>query len=58
MASGELKEQCGDNTQELKLKIPCKLAERIDACAMEDGSTITMIVIEALDAFLRERNKR
>ena len=46
-------DQCSDPTQELSLKIPCRLAERVDAYAKEKGTDIENVVIEALDAFLR-----
>jgi hypothetical protein len=57
MNSNNFKEQCADLTQELKIHIPCRLAERIEAFASKNGSTITAVVIEALDIFLREQNQ-
>jgi len=48
---------CADITQELTIKLPCRLAERAEAYAKENGNTITGVVIEALDRFLREGNR-
>ena len=47
-----------DNDREKKIKdlhvrIPWRLAERVKAHAEENDTTITNVVIEALDAFLR-----
>jgi hypothetical protein len=51
-------DQCVDPTQELTLKIPCIMAERIEAYATEMGTDIDGVVIEALDMFLRNPNNR
>jgi len=45
--------ECADPTQSLNLEIPCVLAERIERYAKENGSTVTGVMIEALDKFLR-----
>lgn len=47
-----------DQIQELSIKIPCRLAERVEAYALETDNTITGVVIEALDKLLRERKNR
>ena len=58
MENGSFNDQCADLTQEYKIKIPCRLAERVEAYASANKTTITLVVIEALDLFLREqRNK-
>ena len=41
-------------TKEFNIQIPCRLAERVESYASKNHTEITMIVIEALDAFLRE----
>ncbi len=51
-------DHCTDPTQELSIKIPCRLAERVDAYARDTGTDIENVVIEALDVFLRGRNNR
>jgi len=57
MNSHNFKEQCADPTQELKVNIPCRLAERIELYASKNKSTLTAVIIEALDIFLREQNQ-
>ena len=46
---------CADDTQQLTIHLPCRLAERVDKYAKENGNTVTGVVIEALDALLRGR---
>ncbi len=59
MKNSTVADQCTDPTQELSIKIPCRLAERVEAYANETGSTIEGVVIEALDVFLRDhKNQR
>ena len=48
--------KCTDETQLITIHLPCRLAERVDKCANVNGSTITNVVIEALDAFLSGQN--
>ena len=44
---------CTDDTQLITMHIPCRLVERAEKYANENGNTITGVVIEALDSFLR-----
>ena len=44
---------CTDDTQLITMQIPCRLVERAEKYATENGNTVTGVVIEALDAFLR-----
>ena len=53
MNSDDFKTQCADPEQELILKIPCRLAERIEAYTSANDTNIENVVIEALDVFLR-----
>ncbi|MGD9106724.1 MAG: hypothetical protein PVH55_03010 [Desulfobacterales bacterium] len=53
MDSENFKDQCSDITKEFKLHIPCILAERVEAYASDNNTTINSVVIEALDSFLR-----
>ena len=55
MKKDSVADQSADPTQELSIKIPCRLAERVEAYATETGDDITGVVIEALDVFLRGR---
>ncbi len=47
-----------DPTEELSVRIPCVLAERVAAYAKETGDTITNVIIEALDFFLMRQPPR
>ena len=46
---------CSDDTQQITIPLPCRLAERVDKYAKENGNTVTGVVIEALDTLLRGR---
>ena len=46
---------CSDATQQFTIHLPCRLAERVDKYAKENGNTVTGVVIEALDVLLRGR---
>ena len=56
MKEESIKNQCTDPTQSLTLEIPCALVERIERYVKENGSTVTGVMIEALDRFLRNTN--
>jgi len=58
MNDKNFKDQCTDLTKEFNLQIPCRLAERVEAYASANNATITGVVIEALDTFLREQQSR
>jgi hypothetical protein len=58
MENGSFSDQCADLTQEFRIKIPCRLAERVETYASANKTTMTMVVIEALDLFLREQRKK
>ena len=55
MDSENFKDQCSDMTKEFNIQIPCILAERVEAYAKDNNTSIAGVVIEALDAFLREQ---
>ncbi len=57
MDSERFKIECTNPTQELAIQIPCRLAERINAYASQNDSTIINVVIETLDIFLRNQKK-
>lgn len=44
---------CSGDTKEFTVHIPCRLAKRAERYARENGNTVTGVVIEALDTFLR-----
>ena len=53
-----ISDQCADPAKELSIKIPCRLAQRVETYARENGTDIENVLIEALDVFLREPNNR
>ena len=58
MKSESTKDQCSDLIQEFKIQIPCRLAERAEAYAAANNATITGVVIEALDTFLKNQTNQ
>ena len=44
---------CNDDTQQFTIHLPCRLAQRAEKYAKDNGYTVTGVVIEALDTFLR-----
>ena len=46
---------CDERTAEFNINIPCPLAERIEAFANENNTTLTTVIIEAVDTFLRKQ---
>ena len=58
MTSDNFKNQCSDITKEFNIQIPSRLAERVEAYTKTNNTTIAGIVIEVLDAFLREQQGR
>jgi len=58
MENKNFKDQCTDMTKEFNIQIPCRLAERVEAYSSENNTDITLIVIEALDTFLREQKTK
>jgi len=49
----ELKNQCQDLTQSLTIELPCRMVERVERYAKENGMDAAGVLIEALDEFLR-----
>jgi predicted DNA-binding protein len=43
-----------ENTLQITIQLPTRLAERVEKYARENGNTVTGVVIEALDTFLRQ----
>jgi len=52
-----LESACSDPTEEFTIRIPCALAKRVAAYAFDNQSTVTGVIIEALDYFLRHGGK-
>ena len=58
MDNENFKNQNSAATKEFNIRIPGRLAERVESYASKNHTEITMIVIEALDTFLRENQKK
>ena len=56
MDNENFKNQGSAATREFNIRIPGRLAERVEAYASKNHAEITIIAIEALDAFLRKNN--
>ena len=46
--------QAGEATREMNIRLPQRLAERIETYAKQNNTVITQVVIEAIDLFLRK----
>jgi len=55
MEDKEILNECTDPTQSITIEIPCAMAERMIKLAEEKQTTLSNILIEAVDAFLRKR---
>jgi len=58
MDNENFKDQCSDLTKAFTVQIPCRLVERVEGFASATHTTITSVVIEALDTFLRSQKNR
>lgn len=58
MAQTMTEENHKEKTEDLHIRIPAILAKRVRNFASENDTSITGVVIEALDIFLREHNKQ
>ena len=47
--------ECADPTQSMTIELPCTMAERVLKLAEEKDTTLSNILIEALDTFLRNQ---
>ena len=53
MEDQSIAKACSQETQKITIDLPCKLAERAERYAKATGNSVTGVVIEALDTFLR-----
>ena len=49
------KNECADPTQSMTIELPCAMIERVQKLADEKNTTLSNILIEALDSFLRKQ---
>jgi predicted transcriptional regulator len=47
--------ECTDPTESMTIELPCAMIERVQKLAAEKNTTLSNILIEALDSFLREQ---
>ncbi len=50
-----LSNECSDPTQTLTVELPCQMVERIERYAKKNETSVTGVLIEALDGFLRKQ---
>ncbi|MCM2286070.1 MAG: hypothetical protein NDI81_14890 [Desulfobacula sp.] len=47
--------ECTDPTESMTIDLPCAMIERVQKLAAEKNTTLSNILIEALDSFLRKQ---
>ncbi len=47
--------ECKDPTQSITIELPCAMAERVIKLSEEKETSLSSILIEALDSFLRNQ---
>lgn len=55
MDNNTFADECKDPTQNITITLPCAMAERVQKLADEKQTTLSNILIEALDSFLRRQ---
>jgi hypothetical protein len=55
MMTEEIKNECIEATDSLTIELPCQIIERIERYAKDNKTTVTGVLIEALDTFLRKQ---
>lgn len=55
MDNDENLNECADPTQSMTIELPCAMVERVQKLADEKGTSLSNILIEALDTFLRKQ---
>ena len=58
MDNEKFMDQNSDRAKVFNLKIPYRLAERVETYVDTNNTTFTGVVIEALDTFLRKQQNR
>ncbi len=56
MNRDDILNECLDPKESITIDLPCEMATRVQKLADENNTTLSNIVIEALDAFLRNRS--
>lgn len=55
MKRDEILNECSDPKESITIDLPCEMATRVQKLADENNTSLSNILIEALDAFLRNR---
>jgi len=56
--SDELSDQCLDPKESITVELPCQLIDRLKRYAHENQTSVSGLMIEALDSFLRQQDKK
>jgi len=56
--SDELSDQCMDPTESITVELPCRLIDRLKRYAREHETSVSGLMIEALDGFLRQQENK
>lgn len=57
MTKEDLLAECADpEKQSITIELPCEMAARVQKLAEEKGTTLSSLLIEALDSFLRRQS--
>jgi len=56
MKRDEILNECSDPKQSITIDLPCEMATRVQKLADENTTSLSNIVIEALNAFLRNQS--
>ena len=55
MNNNTILKECADPTQSIKVELPCVMAEKVIKLTDKKETTLSNILIEALDDFLRKQ---
>lgn len=56
MTENDILNECSDpSKQSITIELPCEMAQRVQKLADENNTTLSSILIEALDSFLRQQ---
>ncbi len=57
MTKDDLINECSDpDKQSITIELPCEMATRVQKLAEENNTTLSNILIEALDSFMRRQS--
>ncbi len=56
MKRDDLLNECSDPKESITIDLPCEMATRVQKLADDNNTSLSNILIEALDAFLRNQS--